>query len=108
MATKQYGMVIDLHNCVGCAGCDIACKAENNLPHGFAWSNHALETSGTFPNVQFRYIPTLCNHCENAPCVANCPTTAAAALARCLAHMARSTSTKMILYRPSTVRHRRR
>ena len=76
MATKQYGMVIDLHNCVGCAGCDIACKAENNLPHGFAWSNHALETSGTFPNVQFRYIPTLCNHCENAPCVANCPTTA--------------------------------
>ncbi len=76
MAAKQFGMVIDLHNCVGCAGCDIACKAENNVPEGFAWSNHVLTTEGTFPDVQFRYTPTLCNHCENAPCVDNCPTTA--------------------------------
>ncbi len=73
---KRYAMVIDLHRCVGCAGCDIACKSENNVPEGFAWSNHILEMAGVFPNVQYRYIPTLCNHCENAPCVANCPTTA--------------------------------
>lgn len=73
---KRYGMVIDLHRCVGCAGCDIACKSENNVPDGFAWSNHILETRGTFPDVRFRYIPTLCNHCDDAPCVANCPTTA--------------------------------
>ena len=73
---KRYGMVIDLHRCVGCAGCDIACKAENNVTDGFAWSNHILETKGTFPDVQFRYIPTLCNHCEDAPCVSSCPTTA--------------------------------
>jgi molybdopterin-containing oxidoreductase family iron-sulfur binding subunit len=69
-------MVIDLHRCVGCAGCDIACKSENNVPDEFAWSNHILETTGTFPNTKYRYIPTLCNHCENAPCVAACPTTA--------------------------------
>jgi len=73
---ERYAMVIDLHRCVGCAGCDIACKSENNVPDSFAWSNHVLETGGTFPNVQYRYIPTLCNHCEDAPCVANCPTTA--------------------------------
>jgi len=73
---KRYAMVIDLHRCVGCAGCDIACKSENNVPEGFAWSNHIQETQGTFPSVQYRYIPTLCNHCENAPCVANCPTNA--------------------------------
>lgn len=71
---KRYAMVIDLHKCVGCAACDIACKSENNVPDSFAWSNHILETQGTFPDVRFRYIPTLCNHCENAPCVANCPT----------------------------------
>ncbi len=76
MAKRQYGMVIDLHACVGCAACDIACKRENNVPDDFAWSNHMIETSGTFPDVRFRYIPTLCNHCSNAPCVANCPTTA--------------------------------
>lgn len=42
----------------------------------FHWSNHITQTSGTFPNVKYRYIPTLCNHCDNAPCVQNCPTTA--------------------------------
>jgi len=76
MPAKKWAMVIDLNRCVGCAACDIACKSENNVPHGFSWSNHIIETSGKFPNVQFRYIPTLCNHCDDAPCVANCPTTA--------------------------------
>lgn len=73
---RRWGMVIDLHRCVGCSGCDIACKRENNVPHSFAWSNHMLETRGTFPDTQWRYIPTMCNHCANAPCVSNCPTTA--------------------------------
>ena len=76
MAKKQYGMVIDLHNCVGCAACDIACKSENNVPDGFAWSNHMVRTTGTFPAAQYQYIPTLCNHCTDAPCVTNCPTKA--------------------------------
>lgn len=76
MSAKQYGMVIDLDACVGCAACDIACKAENNVPNGFAWSNHIIETTGIFPKVKFRYVPTLCNHCTNAPCVKACPTTA--------------------------------
>lgn len=76
MAKKQYCMVIDMNACVGCSACDIACKRENNVPDGFAWSNHIIETSGTFPNVNFRYTPTLCNHCSNAPCVKVCPTTA--------------------------------
>ncbi len=76
MAKKRYAMVIDLHRCVGCAACDIACKSENNVPDGFAWSNHFIETRGTFPDTKYRYVPTLCNHCDDAPCVANCPTTA--------------------------------
>ncbi len=76
MPNKKYTMVIDLHRCVGCSACDIACKNENNVQHSFAWSNHIIETSGRFPNVEYRYIPTLCNHCDRAPCVTNCPTTA--------------------------------
>ena len=73
---KRYAMVIDLHKCVGCAACDIACKSENNVPVEFSWSNHITRTDGVFPNTRYSYIPTLCNHCENAPCVQNCPTTA--------------------------------
>jgi len=74
MKKQRLAMVIDLHKCVGCSACDISCKNENNVPYDFHWSNHIIETSGTFPNVRYRYIPTLCNHCENAPCVRVCPT----------------------------------
>lgn len=70
----NYGMVIDLNKCVGCAGCDIACKTENNLDHDVHWSFHVTETTGIFPNVGYRYLPKLCNHCENAACVRVCPT----------------------------------
>ena len=73
---KRYAMVIDLQRCVGCAACSIACKNENNLTEGIYWSSKISETSGKFPNVRFHYLPTLCNHCTNAPCVRGCPTRA--------------------------------
>lgn len=72
----RYAMVIDLQRCVGCSACSISCRNENNVPDGIYWSNKITETSGTFPNVRYHYIPTLCNHCENAPCVRGCPTRA--------------------------------
>ncbi|MGD8987629.1 MAG: 4Fe-4S dicluster domain-containing protein [Syntrophobacterales bacterium] len=72
----KYAMVIDLQSCVGCGACSIACKNENNLSEGIFWSSKITETSGTFPNVRYHYIPTLCNHCEDAPCVRGCPTQA--------------------------------
>lgn len=72
----RYAMVIDLQRCVGCGACSIACRNENNVPDGIYWSNKITETSGTFPNVRFHYLPTLCNHCDNAPCVRGCPTKA--------------------------------
>ena len=72
----RYGMVIDLHRCAGCGGCIIGCKNENNLSEGVAWSDKITRTVGKFPHVRYDYIPTLCNHCANAPCVAACPTEA--------------------------------
>jgi len=72
----KYVMVIDHQRCVGCGACIIACKNENNLTEGISWSYKITETVGTFPNVRFHYTPTLCNHCEHAPCVRGCPTQA--------------------------------
>ncbi len=69
----KYGMVIDLHKCSGCAACTIACKNENNVPDGIKWADFVTETKGNFPNVTFDFIPTLCNHCDDAPCVEACP-----------------------------------
>ena len=72
----QYAMVIDLQRCSGCGACIITCKNENNLTEGIFWSSKINKTVGTFPNVRYEYIPTLCNHCEKAPCVKGCPTSA--------------------------------
>ncbi len=73
---KKFAMVIDLQRCTGCGGCSLACKIENNTPDGVFWSNKLTQTYGTYPNVNFEYVPTLCNHCESAPCVQVCPTAA--------------------------------
>ncbi len=71
---KRLAMVIDLQRCTGCGGCIVSCKSENNVQRGIAWSSKKSKTVGKYPNVRFEYIPTLCNHCENAPCVKGCPT----------------------------------
>lgn len=73
---KRLAMVIDLQRCTGCGGCALSCKSENNVQRGIAWASRKTKTVGKFPNVRFEFIPTLCNHCENAPCVKGCPTKA--------------------------------
>ena len=70
----RYGMVIDQQRCVGCGGCTFACKAENNTPADINWCDKISLTRGTFPDVRYEYISTMCNHCDDAPCVKGCPT----------------------------------
>lgn len=74
----KYGMVIDLQKCVGCGACAIACKTENNTQdrtngQTFNWADFIYKTEGAFPNVKYAAMPTLCNHCTDAPCVKACP-----------------------------------
>jgi molybdopterin-containing oxidoreductase family iron-sulfur binding subunit len=76
LSGKKLAMVIDLQRCVGCGACVIACKNENNVKDGVAWASRISRTTGQFPDVKYEYIPTLCNHCEKAPCVTGCPTSA--------------------------------
>lgn len=66
-------MVIDAERCVGCQACTVACKTENQSPYG-AWYAPVIEwESGQYPDATLNYLPTLCNHCEDAPCVTACP-----------------------------------
>ena len=76
----KLGMVIDLQRCVGCGACALACKAENNTRNradgqSHNWADFVMKTEGRFPNTVHLALPVLCNHCSDAPCVANCPVT---------------------------------
>ena len=90
----KWGMAIDLDKCTGCQACVIACQSENNLPindeelyierRAHEWirierywevpteyADHPEDAP--FDEMKARFIPLMCNHCDNAPCEPVCP-----------------------------------
>ena len=70
----RWGMVIDLKRCIGCYGCQLSCKAENGTAPGVFFARVLKQEQGTYPTVQQIFLPVLCNHCDDPPCVEVCPT----------------------------------
>ncbi len=72
----RYGMVIDVRRCIGCHACTVACKSEFDVPLGYnrAWVEYIEK--GKYPNAGRSFLPRLCNHCSEPPCVSVCPTDA--------------------------------
>jgi len=77
-------MVIDLDKCVGCQACTIACKEENNIPHGSPgeqkrrreshWNRVlAISQEGEYPAARVEIVSMPCMHCDEPPCVTVCP-----------------------------------
>ncbi len=81
-AGHRWAMVIDLHRCIGCGACAVACYAENNLPilypesvregREIAWLkvipyNHPIKKD------RVGFLPLPCQHCDQAPCEPVCP-----------------------------------
>ena len=72
--------LIDMSKCVGCHDCQIGCKDEHCgqawMPYAEAqpdtgqfWVELKQFERGTVPHVKVTYQPTMCNHCEEAPCM---------------------------------------
>jgi molybdopterin-containing oxidoreductase family iron-sulfur binding subunit len=81
--SPQWAMVIDLDRCTGCEACVIACHAENNIRiagddesargRSVNWIRVERHFEGEYPNVRARFMPVLCQHCDEAPCEPVCP-----------------------------------
>lgn len=71
---KRPFMLVDVSLCIGCHACVNACKFENEL--GIKQFNTWIETwdAGEYPHVVRANVSHLCNHCDDAPCLAVCPT----------------------------------
>ncbi|KJF28770.1 4Fe-4S ferredoxin [Clostridium aceticum] len=71
----QYCFVVDLDRCIGCKGCHVACKVENDVALG---SNRIMVRqvgpTGVYPDLEMYYMPSMCQQCESPACVEVCPT----------------------------------
>jgi len=74
-------MIIDVAECTNCNLCTLAVMDEyvdNDWPgysapmpkHGHKWINILQKERGQAPMIDAAYVPTMCNHCDDAPCVA--------------------------------------
>ena len=78
--TKRYAIALDLRRCMGCHACEMACKAENNVPSGIYWNRIMTEggrgvntCGGTCQSPSRNYLAMQCQHCDNPACVKVCP-----------------------------------
>ncbi len=91
----RYVFLIDITKCIGCGACVRACERENDVPkHYFrTWiERYIISRTGHeyidspnggrdgfdpvvtgFDVTKAFFVPKLCNHCENTPCVQLCP-----------------------------------
>lgn len=86
---SKFNFSIDLNLCSGCYACTVACKQENGLGPGVQdvpgsqgptriKIHHFIVTASSEDEKteQMAFVPLMCNHCKNAPCVQGCPTRA--------------------------------
>ena len=71
-----YAFLIDNRSCIGCHACSVACKTEHEVPLGVARTWVKYVERGEFPDTRRTFTVNRCNHCDDAPCVEICPTTA--------------------------------
>jgi Fe-S-cluster-containing dehydrogenase component len=76
----KWNMIIDVAECTNCQLCALAVMDEyvgNDFPgyaapmpkHGHRWIDILQKERGQVPMIDIAYVPTMCNHCDDAPCI---------------------------------------
>ncbi|MCC5794038.1 MAG: hypothetical protein JJT85_04790 [Chromatiales bacterium] len=79
MASK-WNLIVDVEKCDNCRVCFLAVKDEyigNDFPgysaaqpaQGHNWLEIQRKERGRYPLVEARFMPVMCNHCDDAPCM---------------------------------------
>jgi Fe-S-cluster-containing dehydrogenase component len=77
---QKWNMIIDVAECTNCQLCALSAMDEyvgNEWPGisapmprlGHRWIDILQKERGQVPMIDIAYVPTLCNHCDNAPCL---------------------------------------
>jgi Fe-S-cluster-containing dehydrogenase component len=77
---KKWNLIVDVALCDNCRLCFLAVKDEyvgNDFPGvsaaqpvlGHKWLDIERKERGTYPIVDARFMPVMCNHCDDAPCM---------------------------------------
>lgn len=77
---KMWNLIVDVARCDNCRLCFLAVKDEyvgNDFAgysaaqpvQGHHWLDIRRKERGTYPFVQARFMPVMCNHCDHAPCI---------------------------------------
>jgi len=81
---KKWNLIVDVANCTNCNLCTLAVQDEhvgNAFPgyaeempkHGHRWIEIERRERGTPPVTDVAYLPVMCQHCDDAPCIAAAP-----------------------------------
>jgi Fe-S-cluster-containing dehydrogenase component len=77
---NKRALIVDVAKCTGCNNCVLVTKDEhvgNDFPgyaapqpaHGHEWISIERHTRGSGSMVDISYVPRMCNHCDDAPCI---------------------------------------
>ena len=80
MMAAKWNMIVDIERCNNCRACFLAVKDEhtgNEFPGyaaeqpamGHNWLDIERKERGTYPIVDAHFMPVMCNHCDDAPCM---------------------------------------
>lgn len=81
MSQAKWNLVVDVANCTNCNNCTLAVQDEhvgNAFPgyaaempkHGHRWIDIKRRERGQGTMTDVGYLPTMCQHCDDAPCMA--------------------------------------